>query len=321
MAILPVTYVTSAASQLSSTGGNSSQGEINIAAVTTDAVNPCYVLALHAYAAASMDTDPLEVWTTDFVTQDTDWKIVWSAGANIAAEPGFIYFKTNPGTTAAYAAGFRLNGTGAGLQYWRVSTFKNVRQMPACDVIVPTTDVQGATSSSPPHSYTVAPYSSDAAWLVYYNNAYLNQDLPDYTPDTDMTEIYDYRSIFDAGSDFVGLKSGMHWGNRDTDWTVLKANFSATALGATRTAVFQIYPYEVVLTELDGTLTFTGDVNREFSITRFLAGTLSFTQGVLVTVKQWKIWTTAIIRMWLAPTADPIELDVGPKGFTDIGES
>jgi len=256
--INPVTYVRSAGTFHGPSWGGStlltgSEMTINIPAVEAGDVNPCLIFMFNGRDWRTGSSNCFVFYTDSAKSSvDTDWNIVYNyVGAN---ECLAVYYKTNPSVSAAYSAELVHDGTGGTVGMFNVGVYDNVRQVPSCDVVVPATDVQAALSAATTHAYTVTNYSSDVAW-GYLACGWENRDNQyGIDSNTDMTDIYNALWVQSADTN---QGAGVYMGGWTTGDTTTYAIVMDPPTGNTLSAVFQIYPYEVELTAVDGTIEFS----------------------------------------------------------------
>jgi len=312
MAVSPIAYVSQTV-YTAQAGGDATPDtdkDLSMPALSATCINVAIV-----FTASGLDWDGAWTFYDSDGTQDTDFAPIFNnAGDGGGHNDLQVYCRTyeaskydNKILNVRYDDGGPAGATFGRMvaQWW-----ENVKQVPSCDIIMST----GSTSGHAPMSTNSAMVSIGVA--VGYND-----DVAEFAVwGLDATELYNSSAKGGASSDDNRSIAAMCWANpADTSSSDYLIDITVGA-GAEEGYTFEIFPYEVVLSNITGTLVFSGSIDKKLSLTRFLAGTLSFTQGILVAIKYWKMWTTAIVEMWLAPNADPINLDVSPKGFTDIGE-
>jgi len=313
MAVFPIDYV-SQAGYFAGWGGDatpSTDEDLVMPALSATCVNVAIL-----FTASGLDWDGVWTFYDSDGTQDNDFVSVFNnAGDGGGHNDLQVYIRTNASKYDNKILNVRyVDGGPAGATQGRMYAqwWENVRQVPSCDTIM-------STCSTSAHE----PLSTNSAMLSIGVISAYSEHIDDFSVWAGAAELYNSYQREDGNSTANRTRAAMCWqtppDTASSDYLIVIT--STGTVGDEDSYTFEIFPYEVVLSNVDGTLVFAGAVDRKISLTRFIEGTLSFTRGILVTLKQWKQWTTAIIRMWLAPQVDEIELDLDPKGFTDIGES
>jgi len=256
--INPVTYVRSAGASVGpSWGGSTSEAgcdiTIAIPEVSSDDVNPALVYTMQGVDWRSGSTDPLVFYNdSDKTAVDTDWTLVYT---NLPAvhEPVAVYYKTNPDIAGAHNVQLVHDGSGGVWGYHHVKVFDNARQVPSCDVVVPATDVQAIHNASTIHTFNVTNYSSDVAWGIISHGIDDRDNQFGYDYDTDITVLWDFTYIREASTNLEAGQIKGGWMTGDTTTYTAQAD----PVGNWNSVIYQVYPYEVELTAVDGTIEFS----------------------------------------------------------------
>jgi len=309
MAQYPILYVSNVGYSASWGGDTTPDTTVNL---TMPALSATCVNVAIVFTASGIDWDGTWTFFDSDGTQDTDFTSVFNNAGDCGGHNDLqVFYRTyeaskydNKTLNVRYEPNAPATYGRMIAQWW-----ENVRQVPSCDTIMSTGNIASH-----------APWSTNSAMISIGVATAYDDDFASFAAwDTDAVELHYSVAKEDGNSTANRSLEAMYWTNPADTASSDYVAIETPAGGSEEAYTFEIFPYEVVLSSPGGILALSGEIDKKLSLTRFLGGTIVFS-GVQALLQLFKYIMDATVRMWLAPQSDPIEIDMNPKGFTDIGD-